>query len=242
MQNKLNLSIKDYKEFLVKFSTIEIEIVPVKKIYSKFINICENEKLYYHIYINDNREEIKNKHYIYENDKITKIRIIIDYQIKSFENLFKNSKCIEYINFIKFHRNNITNMSNMFSKCSSLKELNLSNFNTSNDTYMSNMFSICSSLKELNLSNFNTSNVTNMSNMFYRCSSLKELNLSNFNTNNVIYMSYIFFECLSLKELNLSNFNTSNVTNMVLMFYRCSDDLKKKILAENKNIKAQAFY
>ena len=121
MQNKLNLSIKDYKEFLVKFSTIEIEIVPAKKIYSKFINICENEKLYYHIYINDNREEIKNKHYIYENDKITKIRIIIDYQIKSFENLFKNSKCIEYINFIKFHRNNITNMSNMFSKCSSLK-------------------------------------------------------------------------------------------------------------------------
>ena len=42
------------------------------------------------------------------------IKIIIDYQIKSFELLFYECKCIESINFKKFYRNNINNMENMF--------------------------------------------------------------------------------------------------------------------------------
>ena len=71
---------------------------------------------------------------------MTKIRIIIDYQIKSFKNLFKYCKCIEYINFIKFNRNNITNMSSMFNECSLLKELNITNFNTNNVINMRYMF------------------------------------------------------------------------------------------------------
>ena len=49
---------------------------------------------------------------------MNKIKIIIDYQIKSFERLFNECKCIEKINFKKFYRNNITNMSCMFSGCS----------------------------------------------------------------------------------------------------------------------------
>ena len=44
-----------------------------------------------------------------------------------------------------------------------------------------------------------------------------------------------------IKELNLNNFNTNNVTNMSGMFAWCSDDLKKKIKSENKNIKDKAF-
>ena len=55
IQNRLNLSIKDYKEYC----EIEIEIIPIKDKYGKFINIKENDELYYHIYFNDNREEIK---------------------------------------------------------------------------------------------------------------------------------------------------------------------------------------
>ena len=55
-------------------------------------------------------------------------------------------------------------------------------------------------------------------------------------------MSCIFSGCSSLKELNPNNFNTDNVTNMDFMFYGCSDDLKRKIKSENKNIKDEAFY
>ena len=68
---------------------------------------------YYHIYFNDNKKEIK-RNYLNENENVSKLKIIIDYQIKSFERLFDNCKCIEFINFKKFYRNNINNMSYMF--------------------------------------------------------------------------------------------------------------------------------
>ena len=60
IQNRINLSVKDYKEYSETYSSIEIEIIPAKGEYGKFINIKENDKLYYHIYFNDNKEEIKN--------------------------------------------------------------------------------------------------------------------------------------------------------------------------------------
>ena len=128
IQNRLNLDVKDYKEYSETYSSIEIEIIPTKGKYGKFINIKENDELYYHIYFNDNNEEIKNKYKIYtedytedgmikheyyheyyidEEDKVTKIKIIIDYQVKSFKKLFDNCECIESINFKKFYRNNV---------------------------------------------------------------------------------------------------------------------------------------
>ena len=115
IQNRLNLSTKDYKEYC----KIEIEIIPKKGEYGKFININKNDKLYYHIYFNDNKEEIKNRYKIDEEDKVKKIKIIIDYQVKSFKELFYECKCIESINFKRFYRNNITDMSFMFAHCSS---------------------------------------------------------------------------------------------------------------------------
>ena len=107
VQNRINLSFKDYKEYSETFTPIEIEIIPTKGKYGKFININENDKLYYHIYFNDNNEEIKNKYSIKKTFKDTKIKIIIDYQVKSFNYLFWCCKCIESINFKKFNRNNV---------------------------------------------------------------------------------------------------------------------------------------
>ena len=157
IQNRINLSVKNYKEYSETFTPIEIEIIPTKGKYGKFININENDKLYCHIYFNDNNEEIKNKYeieevdgvtkheyYILYGDKVTKIKIIIDYQVKSFKELFFWCKCIESINFKKFYRNNITDMSWMFNGCYSLKELNLNNFNTNNVINMRYMFNGCS--------------------------------------------------------------------------------------------------
>ena len=59
IQNRLNLSANDYKEYSETFTPIEIEIIPKKGKYGKFIDINKNDKLYYHIYFNDNKEEIK---------------------------------------------------------------------------------------------------------------------------------------------------------------------------------------
>ena len=240
IQNRINININHYKLYYETKTSIELDIIPMKGKYGKFINIKEEDKKYFHIYFNDNKKEIE-KTLLNKDDNVSKISIIIDYHIKSFSYLFYNCKYIESIKFKKFYRNNITDMSSMFDGCTYLKELNLNNFNTNNVTDMSYMFYGCSSLKELNLNNFNTNNVTNMSYMFDGCSSLKELNLNNFNTNNVTDMSGMFYGCSSLKELNLNNFNTNNVTNMSGMFSGCLDELKLKIKSQFKNFKEEAF-
>ena len=241
IQQRIDININHYKAYYETKTSIELDIIPMKGEYGKFINIKEEDKKYFHIYFNDNnKKKIKNTS-LYKDDNVSKISIIIDYQIKSFSELFYNCRCIESIEFKKFYRNNITDMSYIFFGCSSLKELNINSFNTNNVTNMTSMFDKCSSLKELNLNNFNTNNVTNMSLMFNECLSLKELNLNNFNTNNVTDMSGMFDGCSSLKELNLNNFNTNNVTNMIGMFWGCSDKLKLKIKSQFKNFKEEAY-
>ena len=212
IQKRLNININNYKDFSEKFSSIELEIIPNKIKYSSFIDIKEENKKYFHIYFNDNKKETKRTK-INKEDKVSKITIIIDYQVESFYRLFYYCISIESINFKQFCRNNIINMSCMFYGCSSLKGINLSNFNTNNVNDMSYMFCGCSTLKEINLTNFNTYNVTNMNFMFYKCSSLKELIL----------------------------FNTNNETSMNFMFDRCSDELKLKIQSQYKNFKETAF-
>ena len=147
IQNRLNISIKDYKEYSEINSPIEIEIIPISGILSKYIRINQNEEKYFHIYINNSKEEIK-RNYIEKNKKIKNIKIIIDPQITSFEKLFEDCEYIKSINFKKFHRNNITDMASMFRGCSSLEKINFNDFNTSNVIHMSCMFHGCSSLKE----------------------------------------------------------------------------------------------
>ena len=220
-QQRLNFNINNYKKYCEEYSSIEIEIIPVKNKYGKFINIKEGDEKYYHIYFNNIKDEIK-REFINKNEFAAKIDTTINYQIKSFNKLFYNCKCIEKINFKKFARNNIIDMSYMFYGCTSLNYLNLSNFNTFNVTDMSYMFFECSLLKELNLNKFNTSKVINMSYMFSACSSLNKLDIDNFNTNQVTNISFMFYKCSLIKELNLSNFNTNNVTNMSQLFRECS--------------------
>ena len=229
LQNSLNISKNTFKECVEIYSSIEIEIIPNKIEYGKFINIpSKEEELFYHIYFDENKNEIK-RNYLNKDENISKIKIIMDYQVKSFSELFCNCRCIKSIAFKKFNRININNMSSMFWGCLLLKNINFSNFNTTNVTDMSNMFSRCSSLEELNLSNFNTNNVTDMSCMFSECSSLKNLDLSNFNINKLDNMNFMFSGCSSLKEINFLNFK--NVTKMSCMFLDCSNGLKMKINA-----------
>ena len=156
IQKRINININHYKAYSETKTSIELDIIPMKGKYGKFININEEDKKYFHIYFNDNKKkEIENTS-LYKGDNVSKISIIIDYQIKSFSELFHYCGCIESIKFKKFYRNNVTNMSYMFSGCSSLKELNLNNFNTNNVIYMRYMFSKCTDELKLKLkSKFN---------------------------------------------------------------------------------------
>ena len=94
LQKRFNLNINDYKEYIEIFSSIEIGIITVKNKCGKFIKILDKEKEYYHIYFNNKNEEIK-RNYITKEDNARKITIIMDYQVKSFRNLFYDCDCIE---------------------------------------------------------------------------------------------------------------------------------------------------
>ena len=54
IKSRINISIKDYKEYSEIYSSIEIEIKPANKKYGKFININKENEKYYHIYFNNN--------------------------------------------------------------------------------------------------------------------------------------------------------------------------------------------
>ena len=88
LQKRLNININNYKDYFQLYSSIEIELKPADNIYGKFINISDKEKEYYHIYFDNSIKEIK-RNYLENNEKVKMIKIIINYQIKSFKGLFK---------------------------------------------------------------------------------------------------------------------------------------------------------
>ena len=87
IQKRLNIDINDYKYFSEKFSSIKLEIIPIHSKYGDFINIEGEDKKYFHIYFNDKKKEIK-KTELNKEDKVSKINIIIDNQIKSLKIYF----------------------------------------------------------------------------------------------------------------------------------------------------------
>ena len=180
LQIRLNKTLYDFKKESYK---VEIEIIPKENKYGKFINlILKTYQDCYHAYFNNNTEEAK-KNYITKEDKVSKIKLVLDYPFKNLNALFRGCKCIQKINFIKFNRPDIIDMNVMFRGCLSLEEINLSKLITANVKHMNGMFRGCLSLKEINFSNLTSNNPIEMDYMFHFCSSLKKVNLSN---NNII--------------------------------------------------------
>ena len=85
-----NISIKDYKKNSQLFSSIEIELIPEMKKSGEFICIPDKDKKYYHIYFNNSKEERKGtkRNSFQESDQVKKIKVLIDYEVTSFNNLF----------------------------------------------------------------------------------------------------------------------------------------------------------
>ena len=128
IQQKLDVKISDYK---YQYEIVDIELF----INSNFYNIINSKFMSF------------NCCRIHNDKKQTKIKIILDNKFNDFKGLFKDCKCIKKINFTKFNRNDIIDMSYMFYGCSFLEDINFNNFNTDNVTNMSWMFYGCSSIK-----------------------------------------------------------------------------------------------
>ena len=88
IQKRINININHYKAYSEECSSIELDIIPKKGKYGKFININEEDKKFIHIYFNDNKNKELENTSISRNDNVSKISIIIDYQIKSFSRLY----------------------------------------------------------------------------------------------------------------------------------------------------------
>ena len=102
LQKRINININHYKAYSEEYSSIELDIIPMKGKYGNFISIKKKNKKYFHIYFNVNKnKEIENTS-LQKNDNVSKISIIIDYQIKSFSRLFYNCGSIESIEFKNF--------------------------------------------------------------------------------------------------------------------------------------------
>ena len=57
MQKRIDININLYKAYSETKTSIELDIIPVKGKYVKFININEEDKKYFHIYFNDNKKK-----------------------------------------------------------------------------------------------------------------------------------------------------------------------------------------
>ncbi len=85
IQRNLNITQNDYNEF----SKIEIEIIPFKNCDPSYKFIFDEPK-FYHVYFNDNKEEVF-PHFdvYYDFENATKIKLVIDYEIKSYKKINK---------------------------------------------------------------------------------------------------------------------------------------------------------
>ena len=145
LQTRLNITLKDYETFYKDYNQIEIEIKPIEYIEKReyFIN-CENEdKSFFHIYFDDEKEE-RNQFFLGEQEsKVSKIIIKIDIGLKSLERLFDSIFILKEVTFIKFNRKDFTNMSKMFNMCINLTKINLEKCRTDNVIDMSFIFCSC---------------------------------------------------------------------------------------------------
>ena len=65
IQKRINININHYKAYSEKYSSIELDILPMNGECGKFININAVYKNYFHIYFNDNKKKkLKILHYI----------------------------------------------------------------------------------------------------------------------------------------------------------------------------------
>ena len=59
LQKRLNININKYKDFSEKFSSIELEIIPIQNEFGDFIQIDEEDKKYFHMFLMVIKKKLK---------------------------------------------------------------------------------------------------------------------------------------------------------------------------------------
>ena len=72
IQKRINININHYKAYSEEYSSIELDIIPMKGEYGSFININEEDKKYFHIYFNDNKKKEIENTYLDKDDNVSK--------------------------------------------------------------------------------------------------------------------------------------------------------------------------
>ena len=101
IQKRLNLSVKDYKEYCQLYSSIEIELKVEDNECNKLINISDKEKKYFHIYLDNSNKETK-RNYLKENENAKNIKTTTNHQVKLFKSSLHNCSHISSITFKNF--------------------------------------------------------------------------------------------------------------------------------------------
>ena len=102
VQKRIDIDINHYKDYSETKTPIVLDIIPMKGEYGEFININKEDKKYFHIYFNDNKQKEIENTLLNIDDNVSKISIIIDYQIKSFSKLFFYCNVLNQLNLKNF--------------------------------------------------------------------------------------------------------------------------------------------
>ena len=99
LQVKYNNDLNTYKTYSQKNFLIEIELIlhPFNYKFNKdnFINVFKEYTSYFHIYFNNEEKEAKRVYLMSDDIEVNKIRIKIDHEVKSLNDLFKYCTCIK---------------------------------------------------------------------------------------------------------------------------------------------------
>ena len=77
--------------------------------------------------------------------------------------------------------------------------------------------------------------------MFSKCYSLKEINIPIFNLADITCLRWMFYGCSKLINIDITKFIFNVNNDIKSMFSKCSDELKNKIIMDNKNIPDEVF-
>ena len=108
LQVQYNIDLNTYKTYSQKNSSIEIELIlhPFNYKFNKdnFINVFKEYASYFHIYFNNEEKESRKNYLTNEDIEVNKIRIKIDHEVKSLNDLFKYCTCLKSVRFKKYIR------------------------------------------------------------------------------------------------------------------------------------------
>ena len=124
----MNLTIENYKYY----NKIVADIIPHDEIRKNkrliWVDFYKKNKDFIQIFFNNNEEEEIKRNYLEEDEKVEKIKIIIDHQIESFKSVFKQANGIKKLKLKSYK--SVKDLDYMFEVAYMIEEINLSNFNT----------------------------------------------------------------------------------------------------------------